>query len=254
MRAIDKKVKELRELLAFQAKCLECPRSTPLQREPPAPDIVFQECNLGIEITEYSLGQGKGGSQPRQLEVVHQRVARAAQAEYEATIKHCLQVSIGWAIQKCPSKQEEGGIAHAVAQLVAAQDFWSQKIHRIDWREFHNSLLKKFIHFISIFVISDHGQSCWSSMACFPFPRETHRIQTTLNEKEFKISGYRQVCRTVWLLIVANGEFLSSQFSPEPSIPKTRFSSSFDRVFLLETPGNSVHEINVEQSPQGEPV
>jgi len=90
----EKKDKELKRLLAFQKNCPECPRSASIQPEPPAPDIIFPECGLGIEITEYSLGQGKDGSRPRQHETVHQRIAQVAQTEYEASLKHHLHVQV----------------------------------------------------------------------------------------------------------------------------------------------------------------
>jgi len=244
----EKKAKELKRLLAFQENCPECPRSNPIQPEPPAPDIVFPECGLGVEITEYSLGQGKDGSHPRQLEIVRERIAHAAQSEYEVTIKHCLQVSIIWANDECPTKQEEKGIAQAIAQLVAAQNFRNERMHRINWKWFDNSLLKKYINTISIFLIDDQGQSCWSSMACFCFPKEAPRIQAALDEKESKVSEYRKTCQTVWLLIIADRAFFSSQFSPESNLSQTTFHSSFDRVFLLDEPQNSVYEFKTEQN------
>lgn len=115
----DKKVKELKRLLAFQGNCPDCPRSNPSQPEPPAPDIVFPEHSLGIEITEYSLGQSQGGSRPRQLETVHQRITDAAQSEYEKSMKHCLQVSVLWTLfTECPTTHEENRIAQAIARLV----------------------------------------------------------------------------------------------------------------------------------------
>lgn len=105
----SKKSRELERLLAFQKICLECPRSKPSQPKPPAPDIIFDECNLGIEITEYSLGQSKDGSLPRRLESVRQRITCAAQIKYELTSKHWIQVSIMWANERCPAKKRRKG-------------------------------------------------------------------------------------------------------------------------------------------------
>jgi hypothetical protein len=50
------KEKELNWLVDFQEKCLDCPRSIPDQRKSP-PDLVFREHDLGIEVTQYLLGQ-----------------------------------------------------------------------------------------------------------------------------------------------------------------------------------------------------
>lgn len=244
----EKKGKELKRLFAFQENCPECPRSNPIQPEPPAPDIVFPECGLGIEITEYLLGQGKDGSRPRQLETVHQRIARAAQTEYEASMKHGLQVSVLWTIfTECPTPQEEKSIAQAIARLVTAKTLTRLETCFVGWEQFDDPLPQKYGVEVNIYPIGEQAPSCWSSVACFSFPKEALRIQTTLDEKESKIAGYRQFCQKLWLLIIADRAFFSSQFSPHPNLSQMTFHSSFDRVFLLDEPQNSIYEFKTEQ-------
>jgi len=242
-----KKEKELKSLLGFQQSCSACPRSTPIQPEPPAPDILFSDCGLGIEITEYSLGQGKNGSRPRQHETVHQRIAEAAQTEYESSLKNHLQVSILWTIfTACPTVREEKSIAQAIAQMVAAKTSTRLEICRVDWDEFDAPLIQKYGIELSIFPIAGAGSSCWSSMACFSFPKEASRIQAALDEKESKVSEYRKTCQSVWLLIIADRNFFSSTFSFEPNLLQMTFHSSFDRVFLLDEPQNSIYEFKTD--------
>jgi len=241
-----KKEKELKSLLAFQQNCPACPRSTPIQPEPPAPDVFFPDCGLGIEITEYSLGQGKDGSRPRQYETVHQRIAEAAQAEYEATRKHHLHVSVLWTIfTACPAVREEKNIAQAIAKMVAAKTSMHSGICRATWKEFSAPVQKYGVE-LSIAPIAGEGSSCWSSMACFLFPREAFRIQAALDEKEAKVSEYRKTCQAMWLLITADRNYSSSTFSFEPNLLQMTFQSSFDRVFLLDEPQNSVYEFKVK--------
>ena len=120
-RDIAQKKKELSWFLIFQEQCLDCPRSIPDQPKGPAPDLIFSESGLGIEVTEYLLGQGKDGSHSRRLERVRQRVVREAQSEYERNIPLCLQVSVIWATMDCPTKREEKAISQALARLVASQ-------------------------------------------------------------------------------------------------------------------------------------
>jgi len=242
-----KKDRELKGLLAFQKKCPICPRSTPIQPEPPAPDIFFPECGLGIEITEYSLGQGKDGSRPRQYETVHQRIAKIAQTEYEASLKRHLQVSILWTIfTACPTVREEKSIALAIAQMVATKTSTHLEMCHVEWKEFNTPLLQKYGVELSIYPTVGQGPSCWSSMAVFNFPKEAMRIQSALDEKESKVSEYRKTCQTVWLLIVADRNFFSSTFSFEPNLLQMTFQSSFDRVFLLDEPQNSIYEFKTE--------
>jgi hypothetical protein len=66
-----------------------------------------------------------------------------------------------------------------------------------------------------------------------------------LNEKESKVAKYCKTCDKVWLLIVASNEFLSSQFTPDSRLAQMQFTSSFDRVFVLEEPQNTIHEFQI---------
>ena len=116
----------------------------------------------------------------------------------------------------------------------------------VEWEEFNTPLLQKYGVELSICPIAGQGSSCWSSMAVFSFPKEAPRIQTTLDEKESKVSEYRKTCQTVWLLIIADRNFFSSAFSFEPNLLRITFQSSFDRVFLLDEPQNSIYEFKRE--------
>ena len=241
-----KKAQELDRLLAFQNACPDCPRSAPTQPAPPAPDGLFPAEKLGIEITEYSLGQGKAGSLPRQQETVHQRIAHEAQSLYEAKLARHLQVNILWTIfTSCPALREERQITQEIARHVSENTSDRLQICRVSWESLNDPLFTKYGIEISICPIEGVGNSCWSSMACFGFPPEAMRIQNVLDEKESKVTEYRKTCEEVWLLIVASRDFLSSQFTPDSRLAQMQFTSSFDRVFLLEEPQNTFHEFQI---------
>ena len=192
---IAQKKKELSWLLIFQEQCLDCPRSIPDQLEGPAPDLIFSESCLGIEVTEYLLGQGKNGSHSRRLERVRQRVVREAQSEYERNFPLCLQVEVIWATMDCPTKREEKPISQALAGLVASQTSGSGKLCRISWEQFDELVLQKYVAEVSIYVMGEIGQSGWSSAAAFWLWEAKKRVQVALDEKEPKISAYRKFCR-----------------------------------------------------------
>ena len=135
MTLVFKKAKELERLLAFQNACPACPRSTLDQRVPPAPDGYFPEARLGIEVTEYSLGQGRNGSLPRQQETVHQRIAKEAQSLYEAKLSRHLQVSVLWtSFNNCPTLKEEKHIATTIARQVLDKASSHLQARQISWR------------------------------------------------------------------------------------------------------------------------
>lgn len=244
----DQKKKELNWLQAFRDKCRFCPSSHFRQPNPPAPDILFPDCALGIEITEYSLRQGKDGSLARQFEVVHQRIAQDARHKFEGLRPLNLQVSLLWTnFRACPTSREEDAISTAVAQHVVTNTTTRQGNHFVDWGPPRHHLLQKYGLEANIRLMPESVPSHWSSVACFSFPKEAERIQAVLAGKEPRVPTYRKTCRELWLLIIAGGEFFSSQFPRNPNFSESRFYSSFNRVFVLDQTCNVVHEISVEK-------
>lgn len=238
------KKKELEWLLAFQARCSDCPRSAPEQREPPAPDIIFPNKGLGIELTQYLLDQGKNGSYPHRLERVREQIVREAQSEYESSNSECLQVSVFWANEQCPKNEEREFISHCLAQLVRTRP---EKSRCINWEQFKNPTLENYIEEVRVdHLISDKSQSCWSSSAALWLGEAGKRAQVALDEKEPKVSQYRKFSQEVWLLIVAQRSWLSSRFFRDPP-PQPTLYSSFDRVFLLDEASSCVEEFKVER-------
>ncbi len=239
------KEKEFNWLRAFQEKCLTCPRSIPDQPNPPAPDLLFKECILGIEVTEYLLGQGKAGSQSRRLENVRRRIVSGAQSEYESHTHYCLQVSVLWATDDCPAKREEKVVAQAIARIVASRTSENQRLVRVGWEQFADPIVERYVAEVSIYLIGERGRSCWSSGATIWSWEAEPRIQAALDQKESKLRQYRKICDEIWLLMVADGSWLSSRFFPNETFEQAVFNSSFDRAFLLDTTKSDVHEIRL---------
>jgi hypothetical protein len=241
------KAKELNWLFAFREKCADCPRSIPGQPKPPAPDLIFPESDLGIEVTEYLLGQGKAGSHPRRLESVRRRIVQTAQSEYEKNISHCLQVLVIWATTDCPSNDEEKTIVEALVRLVMIQTSGNGRLWRIGWEQFDEPVLQKYVAEVSISLIGDTGPSCWGNSAAFWLWDVKKRVQVILNEKEPKVSTYRKFCNKVWLLIVADRSWFSSKLFPDQNFAKATFSSSFDRAFLFDEASSLVYKLRIER-------
>lgn len=244
-----KKNLELKWFHLFQKKIADCPHSQPVQPLPPAPDLVFSDCDVGIEITEYLLGQGEGGSHSRQTESVHRKIVREAEHDYELHVKHCLQVSVFWANAECPTKREEKILIESITQLVLSQTWQNQKIWRIDWQQFDDLTLQKFVAGISMCLVGDEGPSCWASTASIWAWEANKRVQIALDQKEPKVSQYRSFCSEIWLLIVANREWLSSRYFHDPMLEGMKFRSSFDRAFVLDEASGMACELQLSPPP-----
>ena len=238
-----RKTAELESFHFFQAKFSDCPRSQPVQPLPPRPDLLFRDINLGIEITEYSLGQSRMGSHARRLEVVRRKIVSKAQLDYELSRKDCLQLSVFWANLECPTKSEEKVLAESITQLVLSRSRQPPRMWRIGWEEFDNSTLQKLVAEISIYIIAIEGQSCWSSAASIWAWEADKRIQVALDQKESKVRQYRKFCTEIWLLVVANREWLSCRYFRDPTLAEAKFRSSFDRAFFLDEASEMVCEL-----------
>ncbi len=77
-------------------------------------------------------------------------------------------------------------------------------------------------------------------------------LQKRIEEKDGKITSYRQKCSQVWLLIVANGFEPSTFGELAPEIEEFSFETNFDRVFFLHHADELVVELTTRGSRTGD--
>lgn len=71
-------------------------------------------------------------------------------------------------------------------------------------------------------------------------------LQNRIEEKEGKLTYYRQKCSQVWLLTVAHGLEPSTFGELAPEIEEFSFETSFDRVFFLHHADELVFELSTQ--------
>jgi hypothetical protein len=142
--------------------------------------------------------------------------------------------------------EKEKIIAEALARLVMIQTSGNGRLWRIGWEQFDEPVLQKYVAEVSIYLIGDTGRSCWGNSAAFWLWEAEKRVQVILNEKEPKVSTYRKFCNKVWLLIVADKSWLSSNLFPNQDFANAVFHSSFDRAFLLDESSAAVYKFKIE--------
>src|SRR5262249_51125927 len=222
-------------------------RSIPDQPKGPAPDFIFSETTLGIKIRENLLGKEKAVSNPRGLESVGRRTFKPVKPENEKKTSDGLEALEIGATKDGHWNGEEKTIAEALAQLVMIQTSGNGRLWRIGWEQFDEPVLQKYVAEVSIDLIGDTGRSRWGNPAAFWLWEAEQRVQAALDEKEPKASDYRNFCRELWLLIVADRTWLSSKFFPDQNFAKATFSSSFDRAFLFDEASSLVYELRIER-------
>jgi hypothetical protein len=186
----------------------------------------------------------------RRLETVRRKIVRDAQAGYETHETRRLQVTVMWANLVCPNKCEEDQLAKAIARLVLSLDWQQQRIWRVDWEHFMEPILQKYLQEVSAYSF-DASESCWGSSAVAWLSRGKERLQRALEQKESKVVQYREVCREIWLLIVASRGWLSSMYFDDAAAPLSgTFASSFDRGFLLDERTATVSKLSLHAPPK----
>ncbi len=237
----------------FRDHCPACPRSVPQQPSPPAPDILLTDNGVGIELTTYLLGQGTNGSHPRRLEVVRREIVRKAQLAYEGNGKSCLQVSVIWSTDVCPGRRDIGRLIEALSRTVAARTRQNQRIQtswRLGRQDFEEPVLEQHVEEIGVLIMAREGRSCWSSATglCFGTCEAlVNRFQDLLNRKEANVTTYLKSCREEWLLIIAEGQWFSSNIGSNHSLLQAKFESSFSRVFVLDEHYAQVFELTIHK-------
>jgi hypothetical protein len=83
--------------------------------------------------------------------------------------------------------------------------------------------------------------------AVFVPPLKKERINEILTLKGMKYQQYRKRCNQIWLLINADGSQLSTTYDFDPNLSNEKFTTSFDRVFLMRHFAQVASELKVEK-------
>jgi hypothetical protein len=94
--------------------------------------------------------------------------------------------------------------------------------------------------------VSKKEYELWSTpRSCMLPALSKTQIQARLDHKEKKLPWYRQTCDSVWLLIVLDGGSPATYQSVDDGLFTLRYTSSFDRVFLMERFSEKLHELKL---------
>lgn len=212
-----------------------------------APDFLIPTDTetIGIEVVEYIRGQkpdkGNGGSELRKDENIRNKVARLARAKFEARDSAPLLVQFYW----YPHRHFKQADVERLASFAAALIFNSglQEALRSTWirqDQLADTPLEQFVASIFVMRVRTQQQSQWSN-AEFGFPEiSIDELQNLVLSKEKKIASYLGKCDSVWLLIVADGQHISSIAELSNAVRQYPFQSHFQRVFFFNLVDQSV--------------
>jgi hypothetical protein len=241
---IDKKSRE-RLLLSEVAELdVDFPSGTIIGDE--SPDFLIKLNNqvLGIEIVDYIRGQTSGESNNRRNEMVWKNIADKARVEFESKYSIPLVVQFFWYPHRHPRQTDVKQLAGYVSSLVAnhiPSEYFA--IVQISNNELGNTLLERFLRSMTICKVKK--QSLWSFVGGGFIEVQVDEIQWLLSSKNDKVNGYLKKCDSVWLLIVANGRYISSNVDLPKNVLGHNYQSQFERVVFYDRFSRKVFPLTV---------
>jgi hypothetical protein len=244
-----KKLIEVRHLRRFQQNFLGFPDGMICMGE--APDFLVNTRHryLGIEHTQFVReSDNPTGSRMRARESTEDKVLRLASIAHESRGLPPVWINVLWSLHGLPASSRVPELASVLADLVEVylpnQDGEVSIRHpHPAWRSLPQEVSSLSIRRKEIFT-----KNLWVSTRASFIPTLTPLdLQKRIQEKEDKVSSYREKCSQVWLLIVANGLEPSTFCKLAPEIEGFRFETDFDRVFFL----HYADELVVELSTRG---
>lgn len=208
------------------------------------PDIVvtIQNGDVGIEITEFYREKGSTSLALQAQESLKESIVEKAQIIYKKEGNPPLIVSIFWSAHVNLNNKDIKSISIKLKSLIANHIPDIEEHVELD----EASSLPDGIATIHIYRIKEFNENDWHNYYSDFIPDCTpERIQQIINEKNIKVSNYRDGFQSLWLLIVALGTRPSSLFNlPQKTLVST-YNSNFDKVFFFDMFTGRVEELNI---------
>lgn len=213
------------------------PSGTIVETEQPDFLILGESHVTGVEVVSYVRGQGKhrGGSVDRRNETLKQEIAEEARQVFESCHSDPLMVRFLWHSAQPLRKADVPDIGASAAKIVGyyiPQTLFDST--RIAGNELVDTALQEFVSSISVTRV--RNQALWSSVDAGFVSVPASELQELLTSKNAKVQDYLQRCDEVWLLIVADGRYISSTADLPEDIEQVHFRSAFRKVLFYDRP------------------
>ncbi|MGE0886838.1 MAG: hypothetical protein AB7P14_25235 [Blastocatellales bacterium] len=203
---------------------------------------------LGIEIIDFVRGQNAGGSKLREGEKTCDRIVNRAKMKFEEQKYIPLQVRFNWTTPPLPNRKLESKLIAEIVNVV--NTFAPQEIYQpaVLMEELDKFYIGNFINRISILRKKPGLKSMWANTEAGIIGVSIDELQDIISGKESKLDTYLQKCSSMWLLIVADGEHISSSSDLGEEVQSHVFRGKFNKVLFYDSFRNSITELSIEAS------
>ena len=196
----------------------------------------------GIEVVNYVRGQGSGGSDHLRNEVLWQQIADEARRTFESNRSDPLMVHFSRYSNRYPRKADVPVIAANVAEAVERHipEALFERT-RISGDDFAHTPAHTYLDSIYVTRVRNERQTIWASIVAGFISVSAPELQSVLISKGPKVREYLRRCDEVWLLIVADGKYLSSTGELlEADARRVQIPTLFQRVLFYDRPNEMV--------------
>lgn len=158
---------------------------------------------------------------------------------FESSHSDPLMVRFLWHSAQHLSKSDVPDIGASAAKIVGQnipQSLFDST--RIAGNELVDTALQEFVSSISVTRV--RNQALWSSVDAGFVSVPASELQELLASKNAKVQDYLQRCDEVWLLIVADGRYISSTADLPEDIQQVHFRSAFRKVLFYDRPNQRI--------------
>lgn len=216
-----------------------------------SPDFLIRKNTkiIGVELVDYIRGENKGESIERRNEVLWQKIANVAKKSFESKHNIPLMIHFHWNQRHFLRKSEISHLSKDVVLLVEnhipAQLF--EKI-RIGADEIKGTLLENVIPFITITRVRNEKQSLWGFISSGGIEVQTIEIQHLIDKKSDKAQEYLRQCDEIWLIIVADGQYISSNIDLPEATTSNVYISLFEQVLIYDRIYKSIFQLKLQRA------
>jgi hypothetical protein len=217
------------------------PSGTMIADEEPDFLVSNGDRNCGIEIVQYVRGQGKDGSRLRWREQLHDQIVASAKSKHEARSAIALSVHLHWFHHRELRGSDVEWVSEELSKLVS--EYESLEINEsITLDPDYRAQISDFISRLSLRRRSS-GRNVWSNVEVGPAEPDGLELQDLISSKNVKVSTYLKKCAEVWLIIVADGQRISSSGELNNRVRQMKFKSEFYKVLYFDAEAESVIEL-----------
>jgi hypothetical protein len=216
-----------------------------------SPDFLIKQNSkvIGIELVDYIRGQIEGESAERRNEVLWQKVANKAKEIFEVKHNIPLLIHFHWNKSHFLRQAEISQLANDVVRLVEnripAQLFGNI---RIGLDELDGTLLKDVCHSMTITRVRNEEQSLWSFISSGWIAVQANEIQHLIDAKNDKAQEYLRRCDEIWLIIVADGHYITSNIDLPELTANNLYASFFEQVLVYDRISKIVFPLRLQRA------